>query len=285
MKPPEVAFYSNWKRVSETCNQVSCRQVILQIGGLNWEDQFIDCSLYEKFIILDDKALGTPEALKIRGKAYALPIQTSSVDLVIIPHLLEFDAQRFQTMREVERILKPEGELIIRNFNPWNLWVRYQFIWDKKWSNPCERISSVVLRVLDWLKLLNFQVKMSAEFNVDQIDSEHKKFALSVNPLLAMAYAVKAVKRRYTLIPLTPVKLVQPRLAIAENMETSPQNRRTCLILSLFIPMAPAEAIQGRVAGECFCNMERCKKNCMEGRPRRPTIEWNLWLRFKRYKL
>lgn len=205
--------------------QVSCRQVIVQIGGLNWEDQFIDCSLYEKFIILDDKGLGTPEALKVRGKAYALPIQTSSVDLVIIPHLLEFDAQRFQTMREVERILKPEGELIILSFNPWNLWVRYQFIWDKKWSNSWRAHFISRSRVLDWLKLLNFQVKMCAEFNVDQIDADHKKFAISINPLLAMAYAVKAIKRRYTLIPLTPFKLVQPRLAIAENMETSPQNQ------------------------------------------------------------
>lgn len=203
--------------------QVSCRQIIVQIGGLNWENTFIDCSLYEKFIILDDKALGCKEALKITAKAYALPIQTGSVDLVILPHILEFDAQRFQTMREVERILKPEGELIVLNFNPWNFWLRYQFIWEKKWSDSWRAHFISRSRLIDWLKLLNFQVKLSSEFNVNQIDSTHKKFAISKNPLLAMAYAVKAVKRRYTLIPLTPVTRVLPRLAIADNLETSQQ--------------------------------------------------------------
>lgn len=203
--------------------QVSCRQVIVQIGGLNWENEFIDCSLYEKYIVLDDKAMGWHEALKIRAKAYALPIQSGSVDLVILPHILEFDAQRFQTMREVERILKPEGELIILNFNPWNLWLRYQFLWDKEWSDSWHAHFISRARVLDWLKLLNFQVKLSSEFNVKQIDSVHKKFTISKNPLLAMAYAVKAIKRRYTLIPLTPVKAMRTRLAIADNFEISQQ--------------------------------------------------------------
>lgn len=206
--------------------QVSCRQVIVQIGGLNWEDSFIDCSLYEKFVILDDKTLGSPDALKIRAKAYALPIQTGSVDLVILPHMLEFDAQRFQTIREVERILKPEGELIIINFNPWNLWLRYQFLWDKKWSDSWRAHFISRSRVLDWLKLLNFQVKLSSEFNVNQIDDINKKFAVSKNPLLAMAYAIKAVKRRYTLIPLTPVMVRRTRLAMADNLETSQQQSK-----------------------------------------------------------
>jgi SAM-dependent methyltransferase len=206
--------------------QVSCRQNILQIGGLGWENEFIDCSLFEKFIILDDKLLGFDGALKIQGKAYALPIQTASIDLVILPHILEFDAQRFQTMREIERVLKPEGELIVLNFNPWNIWLRYQFIWEKKWSDSWRAHFISRGRFLDWLKLLNFQVKMSSEFNVNQVDTMPKRFAISKNPLLAMAYAVKAIKRRYTLIPLSPVRRLLPRLAIADTLETSQQAKQ-----------------------------------------------------------
>jgi hypothetical protein len=203
--------------------QVGCKQTIVQIGGLNWENEFIDCSLYEKFIIIDYKSLGCTEALKIQAKAYALPIQTASVDLVILPHILEFDAHRFQTIREVERILKPEGELIVLNFNPWNLWLRYQFILDKQWSNSWNAHFISRARIIDWLKLLNFEIKLSSEFNINQIDAPVMNFKISRNPLLGMAYAIKAIKRRYNLIPLTPVQTHPIRLAVSNQYETSHQ--------------------------------------------------------------
>ena len=113
----------------------SCKQKQLQIGGLGWESDFIDCSLYRNYIILDGKGLGSQGALKITAKAFNLPIQTESMDMVIVPHLLEFDAQRFQTMREINRVLKPGGELIVLNFNPFSITVRSQFLWDKKFAS------------------------------------------------------------------------------------------------------------------------------------------------------
>lgn len=201
--------------------QVGCRQTVVQVGGLNWENDFIDCSLYEKFTVVDYRRLGWQEALKIQAKAYALPIQTASVDLVILPHILEFDEHRFQTIREVERILKPEGELIILSFSPWNLWLRYQFILDKRLSNSWHAHFIRKARIIDWLKLLNFEVKQHAEFNINQIDSEQVTFKASRNPLSAMAYAVKAVKRRYNLIPLSPVQSIPMRLAIQNSFEAS----------------------------------------------------------------
>lgn len=204
--------------------QVGCKQTVVQIGGLNWENEFIDCSLYENFFIIDYKRLGWPEAIKIQAKAYALPINTASVDLVILPHILEFDEYRFQTVREVERILKPEGELIVLNFNPWNPWLRYQFILDKRLSNSWSAHFISRSRVIDWLKLLNFEVKLSSEFNINQISSLtsiNTNFKISCNPLLAMAYGVKAIKRRYNYIPLSPIKINPIRLAIQNTYEPS----------------------------------------------------------------
>ena len=111
---------------------VSCKQIILQIGGLGWENEYIDCTLYTNYTVLDAKNLGYQGARKIRAKAYQLPLQSDSVDMIVLPHILEFDEHRFQTMREVERVLKPEGIAVILNFNPWSLSVRYQYIWDKR---------------------------------------------------------------------------------------------------------------------------------------------------------
>jgi predicted SAM-dependent methyltransferase len=200
---------------------VSCQQTILQIGGLGWEDEFVDCTLYKNYTILDAKNLGCGEARKIQAKAFCLPLQSNSVDMIIVPHLLEFDTHRFQTVREVERILKPEGLLIVLNFNPWSLWVRYQYLWDKKLADSWGGHFISRSRILDWLKLLNFEVTVSSEFHLDSVHSTHGKFITPTYSFSSTAYAIKAIKRRYNLIPLTPVKNESPRLVLINSLNSS----------------------------------------------------------------
>ena len=200
---------------------VSCQQIILQIGGLGWENEFIDCTLYKNYTVLDAKGLGCDETRKIRAKAYILPLQSESIDMIIVPHLLEFDAQRFQTMREVERVLKPEGLLVVLNFNPWSLWVRYQFLWDKKMADTWRGHFISRSRILDWLKLLNFEVTLSSEFNLDSVSSKHGKFIAQGHSFFSTAYAIKAIKRRYNIIPLTPVKNGSSRLSLVSTLNPS----------------------------------------------------------------
>ena len=201
---------------------VGCKQTQLQIGGLGWEKEFVDCSLYRNYLILDGKAIGSAEALRVNAKAYSLPIQTESMDLVIIPHLLEFDAHRFQTMREVNRVLKPGGEIVILNFNPFSLYLRVQFFLDKKFGESWRAHFIPRARVLDWLKLMNFEVLTTAEFGLDSFDITHGKFAFGAPAFFAMAYGVKAVKREYSLIPLTPVKQGRNRwVAVTSGLESS----------------------------------------------------------------
>ncbi len=197
------------------CITVSCKQNQLQIGGLGWEDEFVDCSLYRNYAILDDKTRGCAEALKISAKAYNLPIQTESMDLVIIPHMLEFDAQRFRTMREVHRVLRPGGELVILSFNPMSLYVRFQFLWDKKLGDSWRAHFVSRSRVSDWLKLLNFELLNTAEFGLDTFTIHRGRFGSGASTWFSMAYGLKAVKSQYSLIPLTPVTQAKTSLATA----------------------------------------------------------------------
>ena len=194
---------------------VGCKQTILQIGGVGWEDDIIDCSLFQRYCILDGKGRGCADAVKIRGKSFKIPIQSESIDLVILPHLIEFDVNRFQTMREIERILKPEGEVIVLNFNPLNMWVRMQFLWNKKMSDTWKGYFISRRRIADWLKLLNFEIKSTSEFTIDSAVFELGRFKFGKRTFFSMAYAVRAVKRQYTLIPLTPVKRKKPILVSA----------------------------------------------------------------------
>lgn len=199
---------------------VSCQQTVLQIGGLGWENEFVDCSLYKYYTILDAKHLGCDEAKKIQAKAYRLPLQSDSIDMIIVPHLLEFDAYRFQTMREIERVLKPEGILLVLNFNPWSLWIRYQYLWDKELADSWHGHFISRSRLLDWLKLLNFEVTVSSEFGLDSVSSTHGKFITNSSSFTSAAYAVKAIKRRYNLIPLTPVTNATRRLVLVNSSMT-----------------------------------------------------------------
>ena len=89
-----------------------------------------------------------------------LPFATHSLDLVVLPHVLEFAAEPHQVLREVERVLIPEGQLIITGFNPASMWGARQLAGRLSGAHflPQDGEFISVLRLKDWLKLLNMEV-------------------------------------------------------------------------------------------------------------------------------
>ena len=100
---------------------------------------------------------GSPVSIDVRTCPHSLPFANASVDLVILPHVLEFSAMPHQILREVERILVPEGSVIIAGFNPFSLWgMRRRF--SRAAAPPPWRGQYLsVLRLKDWLALLGFE--------------------------------------------------------------------------------------------------------------------------------
>ena len=88
-----------------------------------------------------------------------LPFATHSVDLVVMPHILEFATDPHQVLREVERVLVPEGQVVITGFNPASLWGVRQFASRLGASPylPREGRFIALPRIKDWLKLLSFE--------------------------------------------------------------------------------------------------------------------------------
>ena len=101
-------------------------------------------------------------AASVFGDAHELPYAAESLDLLLLPHVLEFSAEPHQILREAERVLRPEGELIVTGFNPLSLWgVRRMFNRSRRPANcvPWNTEFVSVLRMKDWLKLLNFEIR------------------------------------------------------------------------------------------------------------------------------
>ena len=96
----------------------------------------------------------------IEGNSSELPFANESLDLVVLPHVLEFATDPHQILREVVRVLRPEGRLIISGFNPASLWGARQYCSRLIGSPYLPRDGQFIslIRIKDWLKLLNFSL-------------------------------------------------------------------------------------------------------------------------------
>jgi SAM-dependent methyltransferase len=94
------------------------------------------------------------------GLSEHLPIQPDCVDAVLLHHSLDIASDPRQVLREVERILVPEGHLIILGFNPRSMWGVRRFLSFRSHSAPWGMHFLPVKRIKDWLTLLGFDISM-----------------------------------------------------------------------------------------------------------------------------
>jgi len=142
---------------------------------------------------------------------HTLPFDAASLDLVALPHTLELSVDPHATLREVERVLVPEGRVVVCGLNPASLWglrQRRAHLWRRVGvgelflPEPGEFIAYRRLR--DWLRLLNFEVEVGRfgcwrpSFTTskwldrfDWMDPLGERWW----PILGAAYFIVAVKR------------------------------------------------------------------------------------------
>jgi len=96
-------------------------------------------------------------AAGLRADFRDLPIASNSVDLVILPHVLEFSGDPHQILREVVRVLMPEGHVALSCFNPFSLWgARRAF--GRKSRYPWNGRFIHLARLKDWCALLGLEI-------------------------------------------------------------------------------------------------------------------------------
>lgn len=192
---------------------------LLQIGNIG-QGCLFESSLIRHPCILND-LIDHPiqKFSNVYGLADALPFAQDSIDVVLLPHILEFAENPHDVLREVERVLIPEGYVVILGFNPFSFWgLRSQL--GGRTAPWCGNFVSL-LRLKDWLSLLGFQVLQqhtlffALPFNNDSLKKYTvilEKLALRWASNLGAVYVVLAKKRVAHLTPMKPKWLAKPTL-------------------------------------------------------------------------
>ncbi len=128
--------------------------VAAQLGRIGDLD-LMDACIAPTRILLDDQ--GGPGACRVRSVPEELPLDTKSADVVLLPHTLDFCNDPHQVLREVSRVLRPEGHVVILGFNPVSLWGFRRLIARRPRTAPWCGKFFWISRIKDWLALLEFE--------------------------------------------------------------------------------------------------------------------------------
>jgi SAM-dependent methyltransferase len=86
-----------------------------------------------------------------------LPLPSQSLDLLLLPHVLEFSPHPHRILREAERVLMPEGRLLVSGFNPLSLWGITRLLKGPEAGYPWSGRFIHLTRLKDWLALLGLE--------------------------------------------------------------------------------------------------------------------------------
>ena len=142
-----------------------------------------------------------------------LPLAAQSVDLVVLPHVLEGHEHPHEVLREAERVLMPEGQVVISGFNTGSLWRARQMFTRGRHGAPWDLKFIGLLRLRDWLRVLGFELN-GGKFGCYAPPFQQKlwldRFSFMEKagarwwPIAGGLYVVRAVKRTHGMRLITP---------------------------------------------------------------------------------
>jgi len=149
----------------------------------------------------------------VSGNLQQLPFAADSIDLIVLPHMLEFNANPHQVLREVGRVLVPEGHVIVCGFNPFSLWGAQRRFSGGHALAPLQGNFLSVPRLRDWFALLGMETR-SGCFGCYAPAVTQEKWLRRLNfmepagdrwwPIAGAVYVLQAIKR------VSGMRLVKP---------------------------------------------------------------------------
>ena len=183
---------------------------LLQIGAWGTGRELLSAARTRRQTVV-----ATPELSSdadILARPTHLPILGDSMDAVLLPHVLEFAPDPYAIVREADRVLVAEGQLLILGFRPWSLW-GLRARWSRNGFPPGMRRVLSERLVREWLVLLGYEVVIAQHYlfrspwsgGLAAGDDPRRLLRRGLTyPLPASAYLLKARKRVYTLTPIRP---------------------------------------------------------------------------------
>lgn len=172
----------------------------LQVGDLGGANLLCASRILGRTVVdIDGEALRSPYS-RVSGAATSLPIDSHAVDVVVLPHVLEFELRPHEALREASRVLVPEGSLVILSFNPLSpMGLRRAFKYRMEEAPWCGTYFGVG-RLRDWLTLLGFDVIdqrpcFASGYGVFSRRSERRTLNEWMTPAIASARLILAKKR------------------------------------------------------------------------------------------
>lgn len=180
---------------------------LLKIGALSGEVNCDDSPINHQITVSEEV-----ENVSVVADIDDLPFLEHSIDVCVLSHVLEFNGDPHHVVREANRVLIPNGYLVITGFNPFSLAGLNRFIPYRRQNFPWQERFFSSMRVKDWLQLMGYEIladehllhsSLAGVIGEGKITNYWNKFAKTFLPQLGSVYVIVAKKR---VLPLTPIK-------------------------------------------------------------------------------
>ena len=205
----------------------------LQIGAWGARTSFLRYARTQRRALLDWRP---GVAADIVSNPEQLAVATDSVDVVLLPHTLERTPSPHALLREVDRVLRPDGHLLVLSFASGGVWGLRHLLSSRGYPAGRERMIREG-RLRDWLELLSFDVPAATRYchtlpieRVKQVRVlPREEWAQRWLPVFSGGDLLKGQKR---VQPLTPVRTFrrEPRLRVVGGL-VEPTTRSPARIL------------------------------------------------------
>lgn len=192
---------------------------LLQLGAWGVGRELLAPARIRRQSVVADASQGPSRGDMVASLAH-LPISNATVDAVLLPHTLELAADPYAVLREADRVLGAEGQLIVLGFRPSGLWGLRAAASQAGFPPGLQRTLSAS-RVRDWLGLLSYEILTVRPYLFRTPRPLRGSVEAAIPGILrrgwlypwpAAAYLIKARKRVYTLTPIRPRLRERPRV-------------------------------------------------------------------------
>ena len=127
----------------------------LQLGLWGEAKTFLRHARTQRSLLIDAAGGdGEPSAI---GQLHRLPVADESIDCVLLPHTLEYSDRPHAILREVHRVLRSDGHLVVLGFKTGGLWGMRRLIPGAGLPPDVNHLISD-RRLRDWLQLLDLRI-------------------------------------------------------------------------------------------------------------------------------